>query len=163
MNNSKKQILLTIIMITVLMAVLNSFSSLSGAGGGHTQERSYSQFLDSVNNDEVKSVTFDLEEFRINYILQSGKNLYAYNPEALDTESLIPVLRSHNVEISAKERYKESMLSKVILSVLPILLVVGIIIYFSRQMQGGGKGGMGPLSFGKSKARLIDPDKSKIT
>ncbi|MGY0399426.1 MAG: ATP-dependent zinc metalloprotease FtsH [Ostreibacterium sp.] len=161
MKNSKKQAILTVIMIVVIMTVLNSFSKLSG-GAGSVQERNYSQFLDAVNNSEVKSVIFDVEEFRIDYTAQNGQKYYAYNPEALDTESLIPVLRSHQVEIAAKERYKEGLVSKILLSLLPILLVVGIIIYFSRQFQGG-KGGGGPLSFGKSKARLIDPDKSKVT
>lgn len=162
MNNPKKQAILTIIMIFVIMMVLNSFSSLSGARGP-AQEHSYSQFLDAVNNDEVKSVVFDNEEFRIDYTKKSGQKSYTFNPEAFDTSALVPVLRDHKVEISAKERYKESIFTKLILSLLPILLIVGIIIYFSRQMQGGGKGGAGPLSFGKSKARLIDPDKSKIT
>ncbi|PIE40558.1 MAG: ATP-dependent metalloprotease, partial [Gammaproteobacteria bacterium] len=149
-------------MIIVIMTVLNSFSKLSG-GVNAQQQRSYSQFLDAVNNDEVKSAVFDIEEFRIDYKAKNGQKFYTYNPEALDSDALIPVLRAHDVDISAKERYKESIFSKILLSLLPILLVVGIIIYFSRQMQGGGKGGVGPLSFGKSKARLIDPDKSKIT
>lgn len=162
MSNPKKQAIFTIVMIMVIMTLLNSFSNLSTASGS-LQERNYSQFLDAVNHGEVKSVVFDLEDFRIDFTAVNGQRYYTFNPEALDTADLIPVLRSHQVEISAKERYKESMLSKIVLSLLPILLVVGIIIYFSRQMQGGGKGGMGALSFGKSKARLIDPDKSKIT
>ncbi|PIE45344.1 MAG: ATP-dependent metalloprotease [Gammaproteobacteria bacterium] len=148
-------------MIIVIMTVFNSFSNLSSTNA--VRERSYSQFLDSVNDDQVRAVQFDLEEFRIDYTLQNGQKYYTYNPEALDTAALIPVLRSRHVDISSKERYKESMFSKIVLSLLPILLVVGIIIYFSRQMQGGGKGPGGALSFGKSKARLIDPDKSKIT
>ncbi len=162
MNNTKKQAILTIVIIIVIMTVLNSFSQLSG-GINSQQQRSYSQFLDAVNNDEVKSAVFDIEEFRIDYTAKNGQKFYTYNPETFDSNALIPVLRDHDVDISAKERYKESIFSKILLSLLPILLVVGIIIYFSRQMQGGGKGGVGPLSFGKSKARLIDPDKSKIT
>ncbi|MBS9777866.1 MAG: ATP-dependent zinc metalloprotease FtsH [Gammaproteobacteria bacterium] len=149
-------------MIVVIATVLNSFSSISGAGGPRN-ERNYSQFLDAVNNREVQSAMFNLEEFRIDYVTRSGQKLYTYNPEAYDTDALVPVLRANDVQISAKERYKESLLSKIILSLLPILLIVGIIVYFSRQMQGGGKGPGGALSFGKSKARLIDPDKSKIT
>ncbi len=162
MNNPKKQAIFTIIMIVVIATVLNSFSSISGAGGPRN-ERNYSQFLDAVNNREVQSAMFNLEEFRIDYVTRSGQKLYTYNPEAYDTDALVPVLRANDVQISAKERYKESLLSKIILSLLPILLIVGIIVYFSRQMQGGGKGPGGALSFGKSKARLIDPDKSKIT
>lgn len=161
MNNSKKQALLTLVLIIVVMTVLNSFSSLS-SGAGSLQQRMYSQFLDAVNADQVQSATFDLGEARIDFVSKSGQKYFTFNPEAYDTSDLIPVLRAHSVEINAKEPYKESLLSKLILSLLPILLIVGIIIYFSRQMQGG-KGGGGALSFGKSKARLIDPDQSKIT
>ena len=146
----------------VIITIVNSFSKLP-VSSGKMQERNYSQFLDSVNNGEVKSVVFNLEELRIDYVKKNGQRFYAYNPEAYDTEVLIPVLRDHNVQISAKERYKESILSKILISLLPILLIIGIIIYFSRQMQGGGKGPGGALSFGKSKARLIDPAQSKIT
>ncbi|PID66992.1 MAG: ATP-dependent metalloprotease [Gammaproteobacteria bacterium] len=162
MNNTKKQVIFAIISIFVIMTLLNSFGTLSGVRGT-VQERNYSQFLDAVNNDEVKSAVFDLEEFRIDYTAKNGQKFFTYNPEAYSTDALMPVLRDHQVDISAKERYKESIFTKLILSLLPILLIVGIIIYFSRQMQGGGKGPGGALSFGKSKARLIDPDKSKIT
>ncbi len=161
MNNPKKQAIFTIVAIFVAMTLLNSFSSLSGAKKS-SQERNYSQFLDAVKNDEVQSVVFNNEEFRIDFTNKSGKRFFVYNPEPY-SDAVVPVLRDHNVEISAKERYKEGILTKLILSVLPILLILGIIIYFSRQMQGGGKGGAGPLSFGKSKARRIDPDKTKIT
>ncbi|MPV86306.1 ATP-dependent zinc metalloprotease FtsH [Cardiobacteriales bacterium ML27] len=149
-------------MIVVVLSLLNSLKNLSESGT-RTEEQTYSQFLDAVNNGEVKSAKFDLEEFRIDYTGRNGGNYYAYNPEALDTSELIPVLRANGVEIAGKERTKESLLSRILLSLLPILLILGIIIYFSRQMQGGGKGGGGAFSFGKSKARLIDPDKSKIT
>lgn len=161
MNNSKKQALLTLGLIVIVMVILNSFSNLS-AGSGALQQRTYSQFLDAVNADQVESATFDISETRIDFVSKSGKKYFTFNPEAYDTSELIPVLRSHNIDIIAKEPYKESLLSKLILSLLPILLIVGIIIYFSRQMQGG-RGGGGALSFGKSKARLIDPDQSKIT
>ncbi|MBS9782086.1 MAG: ATP-dependent metallopeptidase FtsH/Yme1/Tma family protein, partial [Gammaproteobacteria bacterium] len=143
------------------MTLLNSFTSLSGAKTS-SQERNYSQFLDAVKNNEVKSVTFDNEEFRIDFTNQTGQKFFTYNPEPY-SDAVVPVLRDHKVEISAKERYKEGIFTKLILSFLPILLILGIIMYFSRQMQGGGKGGAGPLSFGKSKARRIDPDKTKIT
>lgn len=159
MNQSKKQLMLIVITLAVVVTLLNSFSRLSGVA--NSAEREYSQFLDAVNHDEVKTVVFDLDEFRIDYTTNSGKKLYTYNPEAFDTSALIPVLRDHNVQISGKERPKEGIVLK-LLSFLPLLLIIGMIIYFSRQMQGGGKGG-GALSFGKSKARLIDPDKSKIT
>ncbi len=162
MNNSKKQAFLTFILIGVVIAIINSFGSLSSNGRvGHQQ--TYSRFLDAVNQGAVKSATFDNSEMRIDYKLQNGQTFYTYNPEYYNTGDLIPVLRSHNVEITAKEPYKEGIITKLVVSLLPILLILGIIIYFSRQAQGGGKGGMGPLSFGKSKARRIDPDNTKIT
>ncbi len=161
MNNSKKQAILTIVFIIVVMTLVNSFSKLS-AEANNTQKQTYSSFLDAVNSDSVKSAQFNLEEMRIDYQLKSGQRLYTFNPENYNSTDLMPVLRDHDVIVSAKEPYRESLLSKLVLSLLPILIVVGIIIYFSRQMQGG-RGGGGPLSFGKSKARLIDPDKSKIT
>ncbi|PID63919.1 MAG: ATP-dependent metalloprotease [Gammaproteobacteria bacterium] len=150
-----------VILIIAVMTIVNSFSQLSSEAG-ISKKQTYSAFLDAVNKDSVKSAQFNLEEMRIDYQLKSGQRLYTFNPENYNSTDLMPVLRAHHVEVSAKEPYRESLVSKLILSLLPILIVVGIIIYFSRQMQGG-RGGGGALSFGKSKARLIDPDKSKIT
>jgi len=160
-NNPKNQAILTVVVIVMLVVVLNSFSKLS-ASGGHVQEQKYSQFLDAVNDGSVKTAKLNIEAFRIDYTKRDGSRYYTINPEALDPSDLIPVLRANNVEISGAAPEKESIWSRLLLSLLPILLVLGIIIYFSRQMQSG-KGGGGALSFGKSKARLIDPDKSKIT
>src|SRR5690606_6105816 len=83
-----------------------------------------------------------------------------YNPET-NNEALIGTLLEHKVEIEGAEP-KNSLWAHALISWFPILLLLGIWIYFMRQMQGGG-GGRGALSFGKSRARLLGEDQVKIT
>src|SRR5699024_3118778 len=66
-------------------------------------------------------------------------------------------------QVTGKEPERQGFLTQLFLSVLPILLILAIFIFFMRQMQGGGKGGAGPMTFGKSKARLMGEDQIKTT
>lgn len=152
----------TVLIIILILVAFSILQSLTGVLNGQMRaEKTYSQFLDAVENNEVKTVVFNLDERTVEYSTGGGK-YYANNPENYDNTEVIGVLRDRGVDISAKEPQRDGFLKQIFLSLLPIALIVGIWIYFMRQMQGGGKGG-GALSFGKSKARLIDPDKSKIT
>ncbi|MCG8324248.1 MAG: ATP-dependent metallopeptidase FtsH/Yme1/Tma family protein, partial [Thiotrichales bacterium] len=122
-------------------------------------EVDYSQFLDEVKSGQVQSVLIEGNSIR-------GKraddtNFTTYSPET-NNDPLISLLVEHNVTISAAEPNKNSFWATAFISWFPILLLLGIWIYFMRQMQGGGSG-RGALSFGKSRARLLGEDQVRIT
>lgn len=128
---------------------------------GHTQQVSYSHFLDQVEDGQVRSADLNLQEMKISFTDESGKRYVTNNPE-INTVALIGDLRKHNVTITADPVEKESLLSKILINLLPIIILIGLFIFVTRQMQGGGSKG-GAFSFGKSRARLIPEDKIKVT
>ena len=125
------------------------------------REVSYSQFLDRVDNGEVQSAAIDLQNARISFTDRSGARFTTNNPEATDTRALIGDLRANKVNISSEPLEKESLFTRILVNLLPILLLIGLFMFTTRQIQGGGKGGA--FSFGKSRARLIPEDKIKVT
>ena len=156
MNDLVKNILLWAVIAIVLMTV---FQNISKQSTGST-ELTYSEFLNKVENDELDKVVFDSTGREITAKGRSGENFSTYSPET-DNEQLIGVLRHHNVSIEAKKPESQGLLSQIFISWFPFLLLIGVWIYFMRQMQGGG--GRGAMSFGKSKAKLMGEDQVKIT
>src|SRR5690606_30192489 len=86
---------------------------------------------------------------------------YTISPET-DNNTLIGILEENSVRFTAQEPESQSLIGQLLISSFPILLLIGVWIYFMRQMQGGG-GGRGAMSFGKSKARLLGEDQVNIT
>ena len=159
MNDMKKSLLVwggLILLFLLLVGEMGKFSS-----SGSSREVSYSQFLDRVDNGEVQSAAIDLQNARISFTDRSGARFTTNNPEATDTRALIGDLRANKVNISSEPLEKESLLTRILLNLLPILLLIGLFMFTTRQIQGGGKGGA--FSFGKSRARLIPEDKIKVT
>ncbi|WP_194854905.1 ATP-dependent zinc metalloprotease FtsH [Alloalcanivorax venustensis] len=124
------------------------------------QMLNYSAFIDNVENGNVDQVT--IGDTRISGQMNDGTRFETVKPPAMDT-NLIPTLIQNEVEVTGKEPERQGFLTQLFLSVLPILLILAIFIFFMRQMQGGGKGGGGPMTFGKSKARLMGEDQIKTT
>jgi cell division protease FtsH len=153
LNDMAKNMLLWIIIAVVLMMVFRNFGVQS-----YSAEVDYSQFLADVKTGKVESVEFDGSTLSGKF--SDGDNFIAYSPET-DNTILIGVLEKNNVKISRAEPDKNSFWVHALISWFPILLLLGIWIYFMRQMQGGG--GRGALSFGKSRARLMGEDQVKIT
>ena len=120
---------------------------------------SYSQFLDSVRNGSVAEVTID--EPLITGRDNSRQVFETIIPVAHDP-GLIGDLRKANVEIMGKPPQKQSLLLQIFLNWFPILLFIGVWIFFMRQMQGGGSG-RGAMSFGKSRAKLLNEDQVQVT
>jgi cell division protease FtsH len=120
---------------------------------------SYSTFISEVKSGNVKKVT--MEGSTINGKRVDDSRFTTYNPET-NNEALIGTLLEHKVEIEGAEPNRNSLWAHALISWFPILLLLGIWIYFMRQMQGGG-GGRGALSFGKSRARLLGEDQVKVT
>ena len=123
----------------------------------NTSSLTYSQFMTSIESKSVNRVTINGN--MISGTLKDGKPFQTVYPTT-DTE-LIPTLRKANVDITVQENQKESWWMTIFVSWFPMLLLIGVWIFFMRQMQGGGKGGA--LSFGKTRARLMERGKNKFT
>ena len=149
-----KSILLWIVIAMVLMMVFQNFGARSTS-----TNIPYSQFILDVKTGKVLSVTFEGSTITGN--LADGTRFNTYSPET-SNDALIGTLLENNVEVLGAEPNKNSFWAHAFISWFPILLLLGIWIYFMRQMQGGA-GGRGALSFGKSKARLLNEDQVKIT
>ena len=159
MNDMRKSLLIwggLILLFLVLVGEMGKFGTTGGS-----REVSYSQFLDRVDNGEVQSASIDLQNARITFTDRGGTRYTTNNPEATDTRALVGDLRAAKVNISSEPLEKESLLTRIFVNLLPILLLIGLFMFTTRQMQGGGKGGA--FSFGKSRARLIPEDKIKVT
>jgi cell division protease FtsH len=155
-NDLTKNILVFIVIIVVLLSVVQG---LSGVSGGQPQARDYSEFLEEVRNGEVSLVEFEGQ--RIRFGQREPLPYYTISPET-DNSPLIGMLEKNDVRFSASEPKQQSLIGQLLISSFPILLLIGVWIYFMRQMQGGG-GGRGAMSFGKSKARLLGEDQVGIT
>ncbi|MGI9222936.1 MAG: ATP-dependent zinc metalloprotease FtsH [Woeseiaceae bacterium] len=158
MNDLTKNILVFIVIIVVLLSVVQG---LSGVSGGQPQEVTYAEFQERVRSGSVDRAEID----NINKVIHFGNGesmpYFAINPET-DNNSLIGMLEKNNVNFSGAEQKQQSLIGQLLISSFPILLLIGVWIYFMRQMQGGG-GGRGAMSFGKSKARLLGEDQVGIT
>lgn len=153
MPNLTKNILLWLVIAMVLMSVFNNFT---GSTDGSNREIDYSTFLSQVRQGNISAVEIDDEIIR--GITHGGETFVTYAP---NDPKLIDDLVSNQVDIKAKKGKETSLLVNLFISSFPILLLIGVWIFFMRQMQGGGRGGA--LSFGKSKARMLTEDKNQIT
>lgn len=154
MSDMAKNLILWLVIAVVLMTVFNNFSQ-SGANG---QQVAYSQFINQVHNGGVRSV--DIDGRMITAQSRSGEQFTTVVPTQYDPK-LLDDLLENNVEVNGKLPEEPSILAQIFISWFPMLLLIGVWIFFMRQMQGGG--GRGAMSFGKSKARLMSEDQIKTT
>jgi cell division protease FtsH len=159
-NDLTKNVLVFIVIIVVLLSVVQG---LSTANGSQPESVWYSEFLSRVESGSVEVVEFSEENTRIAFGSRNGQALrfYTINPET-DTSALVGDLKKNGVQFSAVEPPSPNIFGQLLFSSFPILLLIGVWIYFMRQMQGGG-GGRGAMSFGKSKARLLGEDQVGVT
>ena len=155
MNDLAKNLLLWIVIAVVLMAVFSSFSPNAGVA----ESISYSQFLQQVENGNIRQVS--MEGQNIQGETSGGMRFSTYSPET-SNEAMIGTLLDHNVSIVGEPPKGQPLLLQILISSFPILLLIAVWVYFMRQMQGGGGRG-GALSFGKSRARMLNADQVKIT
>ena len=156
MNDLTKNILVFIVIIVVLLSVVQG---LSGVSGPPPEKADYSEFLRQVRSGNVQRVEFESE--RIRYGSRQPLAYYTISPET-DNNTLIGLLEDNDVQFTAQEPKSQSLIGQLLISSFPILLLIGVWIYFMRQMQGGG-GGRGAMSFGKSKARLLGEDQVGVS
>ena len=155
MNGMAKNLILWVIIALVLMSVFNSFGPRRSAA----QKMDYSEFVNDVRKGLVQKVIIEGRE--IEGRTHAGETFSTYSPET-DNRSLVGELLEAGVVIDARPPEQQGLLMQIFISWFPMLLLVGVWIFFMRQMQGGG-GGRGALSFGKSRARLIGEDQVKVT
>ena len=147
-----KNILLWLVLGSVLASLFGQFKVTD-----NTNEISYSQFIQSVKQGNVSSVK--IAGSQISGVTALGEEFDTYSPGDL---GLMGDLLNNGVSVQATPPTKESFLKQLIISLAPILLLIGVIMYTMRGA-GGAMGGKNPMSFGKSKARLITKDESHIT
>jgi len=144
-----------VVIALVLFTVFKQFDERGLAGGATPIP--YSDFLDEVKSQRIREAT--IEDRTIIAITNDGKKIKATTTN-LD-RGLIGDLVNNGVKFDVKQPEPPSFLSQIFISWFPMLLLIGVWIFFMRQMQGGGKGGA--FSFGKSKARMLDEHQNAVT
>jgi len=157
LNDMLKNVITWGIILLVLLSVFNHF----GSAGSTPDELTYSKFLDDVSNGTIAQVTIS-SSAEGNTIVGKDVNGKDFSTFGLPDPRLVDDLVKNNVEITAEPPEQRSVILDLLINIIPVLLLVGLWVYFMRQMQGGG-GGKGAMSFGKSKAKLQGEDQIKVT
>ena len=157
MNDMLKNVITWGIILLVLMSIFNHYGNV----GSVPDELTYSDFLDSVRNGTIAEVTISssAEGNTIQGRDVNGKEFHSFG---MPDPRLVDDLVEHNVQITPEPPEQRSVILDLLINIIPVLLLVGLWVYFMRQMQGGG-GGRGAMSFGKSKAKLQGEDQIKVT
>ena len=147
--------------MVVAMVLFTVFNQFQGAPTAGATRVAYSDFLDQVRANRIQSATIQegASGTEITAVTTEGQRLLT-QATFLD-RGLIGDLIAHNVRFDVQPRQEASLLMTILVSWGPMLLLIGVWIYFMRQMQGGGKGGA--FSFGKSKARMLDDSANTVT
>ena len=153
MNNIFKNVAIWLAIAMVLLAIFN----LSGVKNSADNQIVYSQFIQEVKSGRIAKVQIDGRV--LHGTTQDGKKFNSYAPT---DPWLVSDLLKNNVMVEAKPEEEQSFLMSIFVSWFPMILLIGVWVFFMRQMQGGGKGG-GPFSFGKSKARQLDEGNNQTT
>ena len=154
MNNMFKSIAIWLVVALVLMTVFNQFNSQQQLAP--QAQLDYSQFLEEVKQGHITKVT--IEGRVLKATTAEGNRITSYAPSDL---WMVSDLLKNGVKIEAKPEEEPSFLMNIFVSWFPMILLIGVWIFFMRQMQGGGKGGA--FSFGKSRARMLDENKERFT
>ena len=157
MNILAKNLLLWVIVAIVLMAVFQSFAP-SGMGAAN-KTLTYDQFVEQVQSDKVKKVVIEGDGMTISGLRKDGSEFQTMSPGDRD---MVNDLINHKVEIVQTPLSSgRSLFISLLLNLLPIALLIGVWLYFMRQMQQGGT--KGAMSFGRSRAKLLNEDQIKVT
>lgn len=149
-----KNLFLWLIIAVVLVSVFSNF----GPNRQLSERISYSEFLRNIDQGDVSAVV--IEDDRIIKGLTKGNHRFStYMP--LRDDALLGELLKYKVDVSGQEKQQESFLLHLFVNWFPMLLLIGVWVFFMRQMQGGG--GRGAMSFGRSRARLLGEDQVKVT
>jgi cell division protease FtsH len=152
LNNLIKNVAIWLVIALVLMTVFNQFSARQPS----QKPMDYSQFMEEVRSGNISKVT--IEGKLVKGVKKSGEKFMTYPPQDI---WMVSDLLKNNVIVEAKPEEEQGFLMQVFISWFPMLLLIGVWIFFMRQMQGGGRGGA--FSFGKSRARMLDESNNQVT
>jgi len=152
LNNMLKNLVIWLVIGLVLMTVFNQFNTRQAAQA----PMEYSQFIEEVKSGRIAKVV--IEGRQLKATTNDGKRVTSYSPGDI---WLVSDLLKYGVKIEAKPEEEPSLLMNIFVSWFPMLLLIGVWIFFMRQMQGGGRGGA--FSFGKSRARMLDESTNTVT
>lgn len=154
MNDIVKNLFLWLIIAIVLVSVFSNF----GPNNSSSNKISYSQFLNEVSMGQVSAVNIEDDKI-IRGVTKNNHRFVTYIP--IHDNALLGQLLKYNVNVNGQEKEQESFLLHIFVNWFPMLLLIGVWVFFMRQMQGGG--GRGAMSFGRSRARLLGEDQVKVT
>ncbi|HIG41197.1 MAG: ATP-dependent zinc metalloprotease FtsH [bacterium] len=155
MNDMGKNLLLWLVIAAVLLTVFKNFDVNRGP-----EEIAYSTFMEMVTRGQIKTV--DVDGLIIRAQKFDGEVFETVQPQ-IEDKALIDDLQEHGVNFSGKRPEQQSLWTQLLVAAFPILVIIAVFMFFMRQMQGGGGGRGGPLTFGKSKAKLLGEDQIKTT
>jgi cell division protease FtsH len=155
LNDMAKNLILWLIIAAVLVTVMNNFSSPN-----EPQTLNYSDFIQQVKDGKVERVAVD--GYVITGKRNDGDSFKTIRP-AIQDNGLIGDLVDNKVVVEGKQPEQQSIWTQLLVASFPILVIIAVFMFFMRQMQGGAGGKGGPMSFGKSKARLLSEDQVKTT
>ena len=155
LNNMAKNMLLWLAIAAVLLSVFNNFNTQ-----GQKEQLGYSAFIQEVQNNRLSRVVVD--GLTISAERKDGSSFETVRPMVEDPK-LMDDLLAHNVVVEGKKPEQQSVWTQLLVASFPILLILAVFMFFMRQMQGGGGGRGGPMSFGKSKAKLLGEDQITTT
>ena len=150
-----KNLLLWLVIAAVLLSVFNNFNMQSP-----TERLGYSEFIEQIQANQVKRVLVD--GLTINGERYDGSKFETIRP-MIDDPRLMDDLLEHEVVVEGREPEQQSVWTQLLVASFPILIIIAVFMFFMRQMQGGAGGRGGPMSFGKSKARLLGEDQITTT
>ena len=148
-----KNLILWLVIAVVLMSVFQSF----GPSESNGRKVDYSTFINELTNNQLREVS--ISGYDINVTKTDNSKYSTYMP--MRDDNLLTTLMNRNVKVTGEPIEGQSLLTQIFVSWFPMLLLIGLWIFFMRQMQGGG--GKGAMSFGKSKARMLTEDQIKTT
>ena len=157
MSELVKNLLMWLFIAATMFTVISNFS-----GESKNQEITYSEFLSKVESDQVLSVQFENDNYTIKGKTVNGESFETVKPPFLQ-DNLSEILKDHRVAVEGEKPEEQSLLKQLLIASFPILIILAVFIFFMRQMQGGMTGKSGPMSFGRSKAKLLDGGKVKTT
>ena len=158
MNDMAKNLVLWLVIAAVLLTVFNNFSSRPKA-----ERLTYSEFVEQVQDGLIQHVAVRGDGYTIVGQRKSGETFETVRPNVPDL-GLMDDLLQQGVIVEGKEPESQSIWTQLLLASFPILIIIAVFMFFMRQMQGGAGGGRsGPMSFGKSKAKLLNEDQIATT
>ena len=155
MNDMLKNMLVWIVIAVVIMSVFNNFVPQKES----STNLSYSEFINQVKDNQIESVLIEADGKTISGPYKNGTSFLTYG---LNDPKLVDDLLANNIEILTEPPAKPSLFLQILIQWFPMLLLIGVWLFFMRQMQGG-SGGKGAMSFGKSKAKMMTEDQNKVT